>query len=193
MAEPVQGPTVLILSEDDDVAEPLAAILRRGGFRAGIRAGREGVEELRAAPPDVLILDRDLSRESYQAALAVLEQRSGSASFPLLVLGGGARPPLPRGWHEDAWMALPRAPHAGEVLARVEALRRLAFYRPYRDLVHDLSQPVMTLHALSRTIARLPAPDEASRAALDRLIAETERLMTLVEEFQRRRAAASTG
>jgi hypothetical protein len=122
--------------------------------------------------------------------MAALDGHGGPRSFPLLILGGGAQPPVPRGWHEDAWMSLPRPPEVGEVLARIAALRRLSFYRPYRDLVHDLSQPVTTLHALSRSIARLPLSDDASRTAVDRLVKEADRLMTLLEEFQRKRAAA---
>ncbi|HKN47892.1 MAG TPA: histidine kinase dimerization/phospho-acceptor domain-containing protein, partial [Candidatus Polarisedimenticolia bacterium] len=62
-----------------------------------------------------------------------------------------------------------------------------AFYRPYRDLVHDLSGPVTSIHALSRSLARLAPQGESDRQTIDRLIREADRLMTLMEEFQRAR------
>jgi DNA-binding response OmpR family regulator len=185
---PAPGARVLIVSDDDDVSEPLRDLLKRAGSRAGLVAGGEGAQQIQGAPPDVLILDRDLAPSHYQAILARLEAFPGRASFPLIVLGGGPSPPLPRGWHEDAALSVARPPQTGEVLASLAALRRLAFYRLYRDLIHDLSQPVTTLHALSRSIARLDPPDDAARWAIERLAAEADRLMSLLEEFQKRRA-----
>ncbi len=181
-------PFILILSDDDDVSEPLGSLLTRAGHRVLLRGGRDGVEELKGPLPQVLILDRDLPPAQYQEAIALLERQAGPRSIPLLILGGGASPPLPTGWHEDAARSVGRPPQPAEVLATVSALLRLAFYRPYRDLVHDLSQPVMTIHALSRSISRMPTPDDESRRAVDRLAKEADRLMTLVEEFQRKRA-----
>ena len=89
-----------------------------------------------------------------------------------------------------AALAVARPPQPGELLASLAALRRLAFYRPYRDLVHDLSQPVTTIHALSRSIARTPPADETARRSVESLLREADRLMSLVEEFQRRRASS---
>ncbi len=181
------GPRVLLISDDDDIAGPLAALLRRSGYRVGVRGGQEGVDDLKGAAPEILILDRDLPSQLYQQVLERLSAHGGRASFPLLVLGGGPSPPLPRGWHEDAALSLSRPPQPGEALACLAALRRLAFYRPYRDLVHDLSQPVTALHALGRTLARVQTEDEAARRTIERLVREADRLMTLLEEFQKRR------
>ena len=86
-------------------------------------------------------------------------------------------------------MSLGRPPAATEVLAGLSALKRLAFYRPYRDLVHSLSQPVTTLHALSGTLSKTSPADEAARRTIERLGVEAEKLMSLMEEFQRTRAA----
>jgi len=186
MASPVR---VLIVSDDDDVSEPLAAILKRAGYQPAVEGGREGVETIGAAPPDALILDRDLPAALYQQALEALRPRTGTASFPLLILGGGAPPPLPAGWHEDAALSLSRPPQPAEVLASLRGLLRLAFYRLYRDLVHDLSQPVTSIHALSQSISRATPAEAASRASVDLLRREADRLMTLLEEFQRKRAS----
>jgi DNA-binding response OmpR family regulator len=185
------SPRVLVISDDDDVADPLATLLRRSGYRVGVLGGREGVADLQGAPPDILILDRDLPSHLYQEAVDRLAPHGGRSSFPLLVLGGGPSPPLPRGWHEDAALSLSRPPQPGEVLACLAALRRLAFYRPYRDLVHDLSQSVTTLHALSRMLGRVTTEDEAARQTIERLAGEADRLMTLLEEFQRGRLGRS--
>jgi DNA-binding response OmpR family regulator len=184
----VPGPRVLLITDDDDVSEPLAAILARAGYRVEALDGADGIQELRASPTDVLILDRDLPASRYQEAMTLLEERAGAASFPLVIVGGGAEPALPRGWHEDAALAVARPPQPAEILASLRSLRRLAFYRLYRDLVHDLSQPVTSLHALSRMLARTPPADPAGQKHLDMLVKEADRLMSLLEDFQRKRS-----
>jgi DNA-binding response OmpR family regulator len=176
--------SVLLVSEDDDIADPMVELLRRAGYGVSALDGRGGVEALLGGPPDILILDRDLSPETYRRALDTLAPHAGRASFPLVVLGGGTET-APRGWHEDAFAAVGRPPQPGEMLATLAALRRIGFYRRYRDLVHDLSQPVTTLHALSRGLAKIQVADEGSRRTLDGLVQEAERLMTLLEKFQR--------
>ncbi len=176
---------VLLISEDDDVAEPLVAILKRAGYAVEALDGRGGVLALAGVPPDVLILDRDLSSGTRRLAMDRLAPHAGRASFPLVVLGSGAPASPPPGWHEDAFATVARPPQPGEIVPTLAALRRMVFYRRYRDLVHDLSQPVTTLHALSRSLARIPAADDASRRTVDRLVQEAERLMTLLENFQR--------
>ncbi len=186
-----EGPRILVISEDDDIGEPLAALLRRGGYRVGVRDGLSGLEDLDGAPPDSLVLDRDLPPGQYLQILERLERHRGIASFPLLILGRSDSPSLPEGWHEDVVRLLSRPPQTGELVANLEALRRLAFYRPYRDLVHSLSQPVMAIHALSRSIGRAPTPGEVDRQTIERLMHEAERLMTLMEDFQRTRRAAA--
>ena len=186
MTAPAARPStrVLLISEDDDVADPLVEILRRAGYGVLALDGRGGVEALAGGPPDALILDRDLSPDIFRRALDTLAPHAGRTSFPLVVLGG-APDAAPAGWHEDAFASLGRPPQPGEILATLAALRRMVFYRRYRDLVHDLSQPVTTLHALSRGLAKVQAADESSRRTVERLVQEAERLMTLLENFQR--------
>lgn len=186
-----EGARVLVLSDDDDVSEPLAALLKRAGYEVDVNGAAGGIDELKDRRPDVLILDSDLPTGLYQDVLALLERRTGADSFPLIVLGGGRQTALPRGWHEDAARSTARPPAPGELLATIEAVLRLAFYRPYRDLVHDLSGPVTAIHALSRSIARLAPASEADRRAVLGLVREADRLMTLMEEFQRTRRPRS--
>lgn len=179
---------VLIVTEDDDVGDPLETLLRRAGCAVESAGGADGAAILRSGAPDALILDQDLPRDRYQAILEAIAPNVGAASFPLLILGGGAAPALPEGWHEDAWRSVARPPQPGEIVTALALLERLSFYRRYRVLVHDLAQPVTTLHALSRTLARHPPDDESARQSLDLLGREADRLMTLLENFQRNRA-----
>ena len=186
-----EGARILVLSDDDDVAEPLAALLKRGGHRVGVNGTADGIEDLKEEAPDLLILDRDLPPNLYREVMALLEKRYRSTSFPLIILGGGPSPAAPRGWHEDAVRSVARPPAPGEIQATAAALLRLAFYRPYRDLVHDLSGPVTSIHALSRSLARLAPEAESDRQTIDRLVREVDRLMTLMEDFQRARRPGS--
>ena len=183
---------VLVVSEDDDVGEPLEVLLGRAGYAVEVADGRDGARLLDGIGGryDALILDRDLPPEQYAGLLVALAPRGGASSCPLLVLGGGPAPPVPEGWHEDASASVARPPQSAEILATLRLLLRLVFYRRYRDLVHDLAQPVTALHALSRSIARIRPEDEQARKAIERLAEEAERLMVLLETFQRSRGPA---
>ncbi len=182
---------VLIVSDDDDVTGPLTGILERAGYRAGECGSRDAARGLAGAPPGALILDHDLPAERYKEIIRQLERHKGRASFPLIILGGGPSPALPEGWHEDAWWTIGRPPGPGETVATLAALIRLGFYRAYRDLVHDLAQPVTTLHALARSIAKISPPDESGRRTVELLVKESDRLMTLLEEFQEKATKSS--
>jgi DNA-binding response OmpR family regulator len=199
VTDPPRAPRarVLLISEDDDITEPLEEFLRRAGYGVDVADGREAAELLqnrggKDAPgglPDALILDRDLAPDRYQSILDLLAPGAGPASIPLLVLGGGVSPKVPAGWHEDAFASVTRPPQPQEIVATLTFLGRLVLYRRYRDLVHDLAQPVTTLHALSRAIAKLPVEDDAARTKIDLLVREADRLMSLLETFQRSRGA----
>ena len=185
MSEP---PRILLVTDDDDIGDPLAALLRSAGYRAAYRVGgADAVDELQGSPPDALILDGDLSPAHWRDIIALLDQRPSHASLPLLILGGGDACAPPRRWHEDAVRMLRRPPDPGETVATLAALLRLAFYRPYRDLVHDLSQPVTSIHALAGMTLRATPPGSPQRDRVERLGREADRLMTLLEEFQRKR------
>ena len=189
-----QGHRVLLISDDDDVAETLATLLRRDGHRVDHSRSEAGADALAGPPPDVLILDHDLPPARYREVLDLIGSRTGDASIPLLLLGdsrAGQSLAPPPGWHEDAWMIVPRPPHPGELSRCVTALLRLAFYRGYRTLVHDLSQPATAIHALSRRILKACPEGDPGRDAAEHLAREAERLMSLMETFQRNRPGRS--
>jgi DNA-binding response OmpR family regulator len=159
-----EGPSVLLVSDDDDVAQPLVVALLRAGYRVG-QARRQLGERL--------------------------TRHAGRDAFPLIRSGVTVSKEsdfVPADWHEDAVIVLPRPAHPGEVVTAVRAILRLSFYRTYRDLVHDLSQPVTVLHALSGALARdIPAgAPHHDRVML--LHDEVERMLSLMERFQRSRA-----
>ena len=76
-------PTVLVVSEDDDISAPLETVLKRAGYRVEIASGREGAQFLADAlseggrPPDILILDHDLRPDDYRSAMDALATRGG--------------------------------------------------------------------------------------------------------------------
>lgn len=187
-----EGPLILLVSDDDGLSATLAATLDRYGYRLDRSGGAGAGEILKGTTPEVLILDGTIHPESRRDLLELLETRAGRASLPLLVL----TPPdvedpfslIPGNWHEDAYWVLSHPPQAGEILTSIAALRRLAFYRTYRALVHDLSQPVTILHALSRSLDRAVPEGDDRRDLVERLTREAERLMTLMESFQRGKA-----
>ncbi len=55
--------------------------------------------------------------------------------------------------------------------------------------MHDLSQPVTVLHALSDALVRDVPDDAPHRDRVLRLHDEAERMLSLMERFQRNRAA----
>jgi DNA-binding response OmpR family regulator len=186
-----EGPSVLLVSDDDDVAQPLVVALLRAGYRVGQAGSREAPDDLDGALPDVLIVDRDLPAEARRQLGERLTRHAGRNAFPLILIGDTVskeRDFVPADWHEDAVIVLPRPAHPGEVVTAVRAILRLSFYRTYRDLVHDLSQPVTVLHALSGALARdIPAgAPHHDRVML--LHDEVERMLSLMERFQRSRA-----
>ncbi len=187
-----EGPRVLLVSDDDDVTQPVVVALRRAGYRVGQSASREAPDDLDGPPPDVLIVDRDLPAETRRRLGERLAKHAGRDSFPLILLGSPAKEEIdfvPSDWHEDTRIDLPRPAHPGEVLTAVRAILRLSFYRAYRDLVHDLSQPVTVMHALSDSLARDVAADAPHHDRVMRLRDEAERMLSLMERFQRSQAA----
>src|SRR5436309_957646 len=97
-------------SEDDDMCGARETLLRRAGYGVGMVGGREGVLALAVDRPDVLVLDRDLPPDVHEQILERLASSAGRSSCPLVVIGGGASPRLPKDWHEDAFASVARPP-----------------------------------------------------------------------------------
>lgn len=187
-----EGARALLLSDDDDVARPVSAALRRAGYRVEQAGSREASGRLDESLPDVLIIDRDLPADVRRQLGERLAGHAGRNAFPLIILGESARMAgdfVPADWHEDALIVLSRPAQPGEVVTAARAMLRLSFYRTYRDLVHDLSQPVTVMHALSDGLAREVPAGAPHHERVLRLRDEAERMLSLMERFQRQQAA----
>src|SRR3989442_6588410 len=102
VTEPPRGPQtqVLLVSEDDDIGEPLEAFLRRAGYAVEVADGREAAGLLRdgaggtaaRAFPDALIPGRDLPPHQNSTILHLPPPRPRPPSVPFLLLRGGALP-----------------------------------------------------------------------------------------------------
>ena len=105
-------PRVLVIHYDPAEASSLAARLRREDFDADIYTGRgaSGFRQIRAAPPDAIVID--LSRmPSYGRVMgALLREQKSTRRIPLVfVEGDPAKTPLVRQLLPDAVIAsLPR-------------------------------------------------------------------------------------
>lgn len=187
-----EGARVLLISDDDDVSEPVVLALRRAGYRVGRVGSLEAADELGGSAPEVLIVDRDIPLEVRRQVGECLTRRAGRDAFPLILLGGSAKKEegfVPADWHEDALIVLSRPADPGAVVVAARAILRLSFYLAYRDLVHDLSQPVTVLHALSDGLAREVPESAPHHERVMRLRDEAERMVSLMARFQRRQAA----
>jgi len=183
---------VLLISDDDDVSDPVVLALRRAGYRVGRSGSLTAADELEGSVPDVLIVDRDLPLEVRRQLGVCLTRRAGRDALPLILLGDAAKREedfVPADWHEDSLIVLSRPADPGAVVVAVRAILRLSFYRTYRDLVHDLSQPMTVLHALSDGLAREVPEGAPHHDRVTRLRDEAERMLSLMERFQRSQAA----
>lgn len=118
-------PEVLIVEDEASIAEPFSRALTRGGFRASVAStGRQALDVLESAPPDVVLLDlrlpdidgRDLCRQIRRSSDVpiIIITASGSIIDRVVGLELGA----------DDYVVKPFA--AGEVMARIRAVLRRA-------------------------------------------------------------------
>ena len=121
-ADPI-GPSVLLVEDEQSIAEPFARALSRGGFRTTVaRSGMEAIALMETVDPDVVLLDlalpdgdgrdvcRRLRRESDVPIIMVTA--SGTVTDRVLGLELGA----------DDYVVKPFA--TGEVIARIRAVLR---------------------------------------------------------------------
>lgn len=91
-AEPLALPArVLIVEDDEDIAESLATLLDAEGFQAAIAGdGPSGVEQAASLRPDVILLDLMLPRLDGVGVAAELKRRGGGLErIPLILLSAG--------------------------------------------------------------------------------------------------------
>ena len=130
MSHPPEQPYVLVVEDQDDLAEAIALNLRRDGHRVDVaRDGLHALHLVRQRVPDLIILDLGLPRVD---GMAVLERiRADGVHCPVLVLTArGAPQDRVDGLHAGADDYVVKPFYTLELLARVKALLRRAATRP---------------------------------------------------------------
>ncbi len=121
--DPARGPTVLLVEDEQSIAEPFASALTRSGFRTTIaRTGAEAMAKVAELRPDVVLLDlalpdadgRDVCRalRTHSDVPIIMVTASGSVTDRVVGLELGA----------DDYVVKPFA--TGEVVARIRAVLR---------------------------------------------------------------------
>jgi DNA-binding response OmpR family regulator len=83
------GARVLVVDDDVRAASATAELLRRAGYAVDVAlGGREAVDRVRALPPDLMLLDFDMSDMDAAEVLDELKGPRPLPGFPVLILTG---------------------------------------------------------------------------------------------------------
>ena len=119
---------ILVVEDDQDIAQLVARYLQKAGFSAEVLAsGREALATIAARPPDLLILDRMLPQVDGLEICRAVRASEKTAGMPIIMLTARAEESdrivgLELG--ADDYVAKPFSPN--ELVARVRALLRRA-------------------------------------------------------------------
>jgi DNA-binding response OmpR family regulator len=168
VSQPADLPFVLVVEDQDDLAEAIALNLRRDGYRSDV--ARDGLHALHAIgrrEPDLIILDLGLPRVDGMTVLQRI--RADGVQCPVLVLTArGAAQDRVDGLHAGADDYVIKPFYTLELLARVKALlRRAAAARPVVAAVAMSTPATYSDEALA---ARFGLTAQQARVA--RLLAE---------------------
>ena len=130
MSQPSDQPFVLVVEDQDDLAEAIALNLRRDGCRAEVaRDGLHALHVIVQRRPDLIILDLGLPRVDGTTVLQRI--RADGVQCPVLILTArGAPEDRVDGLHAGADDYVVKPFYTLELLARVKALLRRAAARP---------------------------------------------------------------
>jgi DNA-binding response OmpR family regulator len=147
MSESPLGPLVLIVEDEETIAEFVSMGLSYAGFQVAVaRDGNEGLEEFRRRRPDLVILDVMLPELD---GFAVLRQIRLQGDVPVLMLTARADvDDRVRGLELGADDYLPKPFKFKELLARVRALLR----RAHVDVVPALHVGPLSLRHDTREV-----------------------------------------
>jgi CheY-like chemotaxis protein len=121
-AEPARGRRVLLVEDDAQHAEIVAAVLAQKGFLVEVAAdGAEGVQLARERRPDLIVLDVQMPSVDGFTAAERLKRDVRTREVPILFLSAVDEVDAKvRGLRLGAVDYLPKPFHAPELLARVE-------------------------------------------------------------------------
>jgi Response regulator containing a CheY-like receiver domain and an HD-GYP domain len=140
--------TVLVIDDDEQIRRLIVRLLGPLGYRLlEATSGEEGLDKLREAPPDLVLLDMHLPGKSGHELLAEIRADPRTRLIPVVMITGAAT-------HERKLKAIeagvtdfitkPFSPE--ELVARVRALLELKFVT---DALEDAEQVIISL---ARTI-----------------------------------------
>ncbi len=101
--------TILVIDDETDLVELLKDVLSSEGYQVETaRDGKEGLERLAKAPPDLIILDINMPRMGGIAFYHEIADADGRSRYPLIVLTARAQlEQLFRDFEADAFMTKP--------------------------------------------------------------------------------------
>ena len=142
------GATVLVIDDDEQIRRLISQLLRPMGLRLEEAASAEEAEEkLKAAPPDLVLLDMQLPGRSGHEVLEDIRANPGTRLVPVVMITGAATSERKLRAIEAGvtdFIAKPFSPQ--ELAARVRALLELKFAT---DALEDAERVIV---ALARTI-----------------------------------------
>ena len=120
------GRKILIIEDENDVADLLALSLRKGGFKVSIAAdGASGLQNAREERPDFIILDLMLPKMSGLEVCKILKSDAGTSHIPILMLTAKAEE-IDRivglEFGADDYVTKPFSPR--EIMLRIRAILR---------------------------------------------------------------------
>jgi DNA-binding response OmpR family regulator len=134
-------PSVLIVEDEETLLRNLEARLRDDGYQVFTAAdGEEAMERIRAAPPDLVVLDIMLPRLDGLSVCRILRKDSALAHLPIIMLTArGTEVDRIVGLESGADDYIVKPFSLGEFLARVRAVLRRApgHQLPQETLVAD--------------------------------------------------------
>jgi DNA-binding response OmpR family regulator len=118
-----RGPVVLVVEDEESIAEPFARGLARGGFRPTVaRTGVDALELAAALDPDVVLLDLALPDRDGRDVCRELRRRSDVPIIMITASGAVTDRVVGLELGADDYVVKPFA--VGEVIARIRAVLR---------------------------------------------------------------------
>ncbi|MDZ7617277.1 MAG: response regulator [Patescibacteria group bacterium] len=112
-----QGPTILIVDDDDALAEVLSLRLQKQGFETvTVSTGRQGLERARTHRPALIVLDLRLPDANGFDICQQLADSPDTCAIPVIILSGMEEPDILRRCRAAGCQFFVRKPYDPNVL-----------------------------------------------------------------------------